>query len=138
MGSEMCIRDRGDDDHLFGGLDDDLLEGGAGVDRLFGQSGADNLKGGPGDDQLFGGSGGDRFWFPGFTGADQVMDFDATQDFIVVPFSSNLYMLTDEEIIGGYLHFDGQDSTIFDRGKSIVLLNTTPAELFGRLTHELL
>ena len=58
-----------------------IIRGGHGDDILGGGSANDTLSGGPGADTMSGGPGADRFVFGGVdTGADQITDFDVTQD----------------------------------------------------------
>ncbi len=60
-----------------------IIRGGHGDDILGGGSADDTLSGGPGADSLSGGPGSDRFVFGGVdTGADEITDFDVTQDIV--------------------------------------------------------
>ena len=72
-------------DSLLGGLDDDILRGGGGHDFLVGGRGNDRLIGGNGFDTLRGGEGDDKFIFQDVRHkSDRILDFDGTEDFILV------------------------------------------------------
>ena len=58
--------------------------GNAGDNVIRGENGSDFLGGGKGDDQLFGGANGDDFVFFDGDAHDRVMDFDVTQDQILL------------------------------------------------------
>ena len=73
----MCIRDRFNDDELYGAEGDDYLIGGDGDDYLIGGDGNDTLEGGDGNDTLIGGDGNDIFRF---TKAD-LDSLDIIEDF---------------------------------------------------------
>lgn len=74
----------GDYDQLIGDAGDDLLFGGADGDRLVGGTGNDTLTGGEGDDDLTGGAGRDVFVFDTGDGADQIMDYEAGVDSLML------------------------------------------------------
>ena len=65
---------------INGGPGDDVLWAGSGDDRLEGGDGADQLFGGSGSDILQGGAGPDVFQFTDSSGADEVIDFDLSED----------------------------------------------------------
>lgn len=65
---------------ITGGPGDDVLWAGSGDDRLEGGDGADQLFGGSGSDILQGGAGPDVFQFTDSSGADEVIDFDLSED----------------------------------------------------------
>jgi Ca2+-binding RTX toxin-like protein len=67
-----------------GGDGNDTLLGGKGSDTLIGGNGDDILSGGIGNDILTGGAGHDTFRFEAGSGADQITDFTAGEDVIVV------------------------------------------------------
>lgn len=81
------------DDQMLGGDGNDFFLGSYGFDTLSGGNGDDTLVGGLDDDVLEGGDGADSFVFfryadgigdPGFgDGADQILDFDPTEDRLV-------------------------------------------------------
>ncbi len=83
----------GGHDVLDGGIGNDTLNGGDGNDVLFGDLGNDTLNGGAGNDVLFGGLGNDTlsggtgrdvFHFGRADGNDTILDFDVTQDSIIL------------------------------------------------------
>lgn len=91
-GDDKIQGDRGDD-HLMGNLGDDILFGQAGEDTLdggedddilYGGEGADTLVGGSGDDIMWGEEGADSYLFSGSTGVDKIIDFDFSEDKLVV------------------------------------------------------
>ena len=65
---------------ITGGPGDDVLWAGSGDDRLEGGDGADQLFGGSGSDIFEGGAGPDVFQFTDSSGADEVIDFDLSED----------------------------------------------------------
>ena len=65
---------------ISGGTGNDTLWAGSGDDRLEGGAGDDMLFGGSGSDTLVGGSGADVFQFTGSSGADEIVDFDLSED----------------------------------------------------------
>ncbi|HEY9646828.1 MAG TPA: calcium-binding protein [Chroococcidiopsis sp.] len=72
-------------DRIYGNNGDDLLAGGGGRDVIVGGDGADFIDGGYGADVLVGGAGADRFFFFKARGAvDKILDFDVTEDLILV------------------------------------------------------
>lgn len=101
-GGNDTIQGGFDSDYLDGGVGDDLLRGNGGQDELFGRNGddtlfgansPDQLAGGFGDDLLFGGKGDDElagnagedsFAFTGDFGDDEIADFNAAQDAILL------------------------------------------------------
>lgn len=72
------------DDLLSGGAGADALDGGDGNDRLSGGAGADRLRGGAGDDLLSGGAGADAFIFAPGDGTDRILDFDPSEDRLIL------------------------------------------------------
>jgi Ca2+-binding RTX toxin-like protein len=99
-------------DVMFGGEGADILRGGAGNDRMFGDHGKDELTGGVGDDILSGGAGADRFMFnpnrPG-EGADRIVDFNASQDKIVLSVTDVLASTPGLVALAGDLNAFGAD-----------------------------
>ena len=78
-GSDTLAGGKGDDT-LVGGNDGDSLSGGRGNDNLAGGDGDDLLQGGLGSDRLTGGEGSDLLTFRVGDGVDEVTDFDAASD----------------------------------------------------------
>ena len=125
-GNDRMVGGRGTDlfmggagpDKLYGNADDDRLEGGADDDLLNGGGGSDTLFGGAGNDYLKGGNGGDIFVYALGDARDRIVDFDPTQDIILLsqeihdPYESahdlldDLAQITDDGIL---LDFDGED-----------------------------
>ena len=122
--------DRGDDE-LYGGLGNDLISGGAGDDRLFGEDGNDRLVGGPGNDKLYGGDGADWFVLPAKACMDFVQDFDPSEDKIVIPKTSRLHTMTDQQIIKSICHTVEADLQIREGEKVMVLVGQGKASLSG-------
>jgi len=80
----------GDGDDVLGGHDgNDVLWGDAGEDRLYGGSGDDRLEGGEGVDLMWGGAGADLF-VVGEPGLDQIRDFEASADVVLVELDASL------------------------------------------------
>lgn len=85
--NDLLFGDRGADivygnlgnDTLDGGADADIVRGGQGDDLVFGGAGDDFVSGDLGNDTLVGGAGADVFHAFAGSGADRVLDFDATQ-----------------------------------------------------------
>jgi Ca2+-binding RTX toxin-like protein len=72
---------RGGDDFLIGAAGEDIMNGGGGADLMLGGSGFDVLLGSTGNDTLTGGTDtADAFIFQDGFGADEVTDFEATND----------------------------------------------------------
>ena len=72
------------DDSLYGDAAADTLLGGEGTDTLRGGDGADTLDGGTGGDSLYGGAGADIFEIGPGSGSDRILDFNPTEDQLVV------------------------------------------------------
>jgi Ca2+-binding RTX toxin-like protein len=82
-----CVYGGSAGDRLTGDTRKNLLVGNAGADTLSGGGGNDSLFGGRGKDALAGGAGADFFYFderPRSSSADQIRDFEAGHDGIVV------------------------------------------------------
>lgn len=82
-GNDLLAGDLGND-LLIGGAGRDLLSGGFGSDTLEGGAGEDLLFGGMGNDTLQGGAGADLFRFGRVDGGDTILDFDVTEDRLVL------------------------------------------------------
>lgn len=125
-----------DDDQLFGGegrdigwlnparpvqsRNSDVLVGGAGDDRLYGQAGRDRLDGGPGDDRLVGGAGRDTFVFR--SGNDEIADFDAVLDTLLLEAAFWDDPLTPQSVMDRFAVRDGSDLVLrFDADHSLRL-----------------
>ncbi len=98
-----------EDDTLIGGIGDDQLFGQEGNDFLFGQEGSDQLQGGIGNDRLDGGVGNDllfgqdgidTFAFGANNGADQIADFDVTNE--VIHIASGLGFTTGADVFATF------------------------------------
>ena len=70
------------DDSIDGGEGGDYIDGGEDDDYILGGEGGDTLVGGDGNDTYVGGAGNDLFFLD--NGANLVVDFDATQDFVYI------------------------------------------------------
>ena len=75
-------------DRLYGDDGHDFLSGDAGYDRLNGGRGDDTIDGGRGNDVLRGGGGEDSFVFAKGDGIDRVVDFNPSQDRVLIEASA--------------------------------------------------
>ncbi|MDB9509927.1 calcium-binding protein [Kamptonema animale CS-326] len=78
------LRGNQGDDTISGGNGSDFLYGGKGIDTISGGEGADFISGDAGDDILIGGGGQDRFVLAPFAGIDTIVDFEDSEDIIVL------------------------------------------------------
>jgi Ca2+-binding RTX toxin-like protein len=118
-------------DTLIGDLGDDFLYGGGGGDHIFGGSGSDTIVGGNAVDKLTGGADSDFFYFlgatPGADGVDQIRDFVAGQDGLVL----NVHWAAD-------MSLDGFLATQFRSGAGAVSATTAAQRLvYNTLTGNL-
>ncbi|WP_413681135.1 hypothetical protein [Prochlorococcus sp. MIT 1342] len=107
-GDDILSGNHGDDD-LYGGFGADILRGNRGDDYLSGGNGNDIIQGDLGNDQLRGGAGEDSFVFSKKQGKDTILDFDSSEDMIILlNYGEHLDTLTfknkntdnDETIVG--------------------------------------
>jgi Ca2+-binding RTX toxin-like protein len=140
-GGDDVVLGRGGDDTIFGGAGDDDLRGGRGNDDLRGNRGDDTLAGGPGSNVLMGGAGADLFIIesnplPLDGRGDTIRDFDEAQGdtieidgFGIDGFRAFRDRADDSQDIDG----NGVNDTVvrLNRGESLVILDTTLAELRG-------
>jgi Ca2+-binding RTX toxin-like protein len=102
-----------------------MLTGGSAADTLSGADGRDTLSGRDGDDVLTGGAGADRFVFSQSFGNDQVMDYEAGDNFVF----QNVAGITTVAEALAHAQQQGAD-VVFDFGvDTLVLHDTTLAEL---------
>lgn len=132
-GADTISGDAGDD-AIDGGMGNDLIAGGAGADELFGGAGddtiwgqlagaqdndADFLNGGDGNDQLIlsqgdtgnGGAGSDTFAVTDFGANAQIIDFDPSQDQLLIQYDPDQISDPVVTVLSG------------DAGETLVLLN---------------
>lgn len=83
QGSDYLTGGAGNDE-LYGATGNDTLSGGDGDDLIYGSQGLDVIEGGAGDDTLFGGSLEDQFVFRRGHGQDQIGDFEAAHDLLIL------------------------------------------------------
>ena len=117
-GGDHILGLRGADD-LYGEAGADLLEGGQEDDRLFGGQGSDTLIGGWGRDTMTGGEGADRFVYVRGDHDDSILDFNVTQDKIVI-----------YDLAGYTLRQSGSDViVVLDGSDAIRLYNVQTSQL---------
>lgn len=99
---------------LGGSGENDMLSGVAGNDQIYGGHGDDILTDGGGNDVLTGGSGGDVFVFSADGEADQITDFDITEDRINLSFWGRIYDKSDLDFgsIDGGIQISFADETL--------------------------
>lgn len=140
-GGDDVVIGRGGDDTIFGGAGDDDLRGGRGNDDLRGNGGDDTLAAGPSSNVLTGGAGADRFVIesnplPLDGRSDTIRDFSEAEGdvieincFEIDNFREFRGRADDSQDIDG----NGLNDTVvpLNRGESLVILDTTLAELRG-------
>ncbi len=109
-------RGDGGKDALYGDFGDDTLFGGTGSDRIEGGIGDDLIFGGLGKDELAGGVGEDSFAFTGDFGDDEITDFEAAQDSI---------------LLGGA---DKDDVAVSNNAEGDIVLTVSGASTLGSIT----
>jgi phospholipase/lecithinase/hemolysin len=138
-GNDWILGDRGKDiliggedrDYLRGGYDDDYLLGGDGEDSLWGSQGNDTINGGggsdiirgnegddlidggAGDDILFGNAGADIFELTPDFGTDQIVDFQAGRD----------RLMLSGGLIFGDLSFNDYDISVTATDETLTILS---------------
>jgi Ca2+-binding RTX toxin-like protein len=115
-----------DIDAIGTGGDNELI-GNSGKNLLFGWYGNDVLDGGKGNDKLTGGVGADEFHFQRGSGMDRVTDFEAGMDHVYL---GGLKGGKDfDDMIENHMHAKGDDLWITYGDDTVVLKDTTKAEL---------
>jgi len=151
-GDNSMIGGRGDDtlydgrgsSVLFGGAGNDRLIGGAGNDRILGSTGNDRLAGlngndtmagNQGNDYMVGGNGSDIFVFQADCGTDQVEDYTAGLDRILIETSLTGGETDPAAVIAAYASITGGNLVFdFGGGNSATFIGiTTLAGLDGDL-----
>jgi Ca2+-binding RTX toxin-like protein len=83
QGNDTLWGEDGDDD-ILGGAGNDVIVGGSGDDYIDSGRGNDLVIGGAGNDTLIGGAGRDRFQIGPDSGLDEISDFNAADDTILL------------------------------------------------------
>lgn len=122
---------------LVGSDDADILYGSDGDNVIYGMGGADRLIGGGGGDRLYGGAGGDIFAFDARSGADLIVDFQATgvdHDFFAVQKNANGSGIVDFTTLAAHAANVGGDVVIdLGGGNAATLIGLNTADLSASL-----
>ena len=106
---------------IQGGSGNDILLGTAGDDSINGGGGNDRLRGGAGADRIDGGSGHDQFVFLSGFGHDVLLDFDVTEDILVLSRDLLAPGETIDQVIASATEVNGEAFVSFDVENSITL-----------------
>jgi Ca2+-binding RTX toxin-like protein len=116
--------------NLQGGGGNDVISGGSGDDTIKGNSGDDHITSNDGDDTLTGGAGQDWFYFDvsyNEAGSDDITDFDANFDRIVLELQANGELL---QLQASQFRASRGDNVIARDGDDIVLFDKDTGDLY--------
>lgn len=105
-------------DEVAGGSGNDTLFGGGQSDVIEGGSGNDVIWGGGGDDQLSGNDGQDIFAFVVGHGHDMILDFNLTQDSLLLEGIDGLSIISDVTAAATNTQVNGQSGLLITSGNN--------------------